>query len=850
MESFRPRRLVPADIAIARLSFRAVCWLTTVAIGLFAPCVAISQSPYTCQTDHISEVCTYPPTIQYGVFAPTGSFFGNSRDEACLRYAASVPNPNRRSYLGIGLAAGFLFHCVFEFEFPNSPGQLFPGFDGDNRELKVCPVNSVMYNAAGQYWHDNWTRPGALYMTWPPGTPMPDSSTLYPSSVMSIAFTGAHETAMCASRGAPIPVRNHGEPNGQSDGSSCSAWAGNPINIGIGLKTQTEIDYARTGKLRFIRTYNSGTGTNYFGGPLGKGWQHNYGVRLAIANVVTAFRGDGRIVEFVPNGSAWLHWLDVNDRLVELRDTSGVRTGWKYLSSAHDVELYDASGTLLSITSSTGATTTLTYSDGTASGGRGGVIEGTATPLPRSLLLRVTDSFGVSLSFGYNADYRLVRVTRPDGNSHRYSYGSASNLASVIYPDERSNKARTYVYESASFVNALTGTIDEKAERHSTYDYDQFGRAISTELALNANRYGLTFNSNGTTTVTDPLSSTRTYGFNNMFGLVRVASQSQPAGSGCGPSSSAITYDTRGNIASRVDFNNNKICYAYDLSRNLETKRVEGLAGSAVCSTALSSPPTGARIINTQWHPDWRLETRIAEPKKLTTITYNGQGATCAPSTVLVDGKPPAVICTRTEQATTDPTGAAGFAATVTGTARTWRYTYTTYGRVLTATDPNSRTTTTSYHPDNDADLGKRGNVASITNAANHITYLTDYNPHGQPTRIVDPNGVVTVLTYDPRMRLTSRTVGNEATVFGYDPVGQMTSVNLPDGARLTYTYDAAHRLTAINDHKGNRIDYTLDAMGNRTAEQMKDPGGVLVGNIARVIDALNRVQQVTGSVQ
>ena len=86
--------------------------------------------------------------------------------------------------------------------------------------------------------------------------------------------------------------------------------------------------------------------------------------------------------------------------------------------------------------------------------------------------------------------------------------------------------------------------------------------------------------------------------------------------------------------------------------------------------------------------------------------------------------------------------------------------------------------------------------------------------------------------------------------MFGYDSVVQMTSVNLPDGARLAYTYDAAHRLTAINDHKGNRIDYTLDAMGNRTAEQMKDPGGVLVGNITRVIDALNRVKQLTGAGQ
>ena len=126
------------------------------------------------------------------------------------------------------------------------------------------------------------------------------------------------------------------------------------------------------------------------------------------------------------------------------------------------------------------------------------------------------------------------------------------------------------------------------------------------------------------------------------------------------------------------------------------------------------------------------MPTRIAEPKRVTTRVYNGYGATCAPTTSLVDGRPTAVICTRTEQATTDETGAAALRHRHRH-CQTWRYTYTTYGRVLTATDPNNRTTTTSYHPDNDADLGKRGNVASITNAANHTTYITDYNPHGQP---------------------------------------------------------------------------------------------------------------------
>ena len=233
---------------------------------------------------------------------------------------------------------------------------------------------------------------------------------------------------------------------------------------------------------------------------------------------------------------------------------------------------------------------------------------------------------------------------------------------------------------------------------------------------------------------------------------------------------------------------------------------------------------------------------------KITTIVYNGQGATCAPSTVLVDGKPPAVVCSRSEQATTDTTGALGFAAGLTGTPRTWTYTYTTYGRVLTATDPNGKTTTTSYYPDDDPDMGRRGNVASVTNAANHVTRFAAYNLHGQPTQIVDPNGLVTDLTYDLRLRLTSRKVGNELTTFSYEPTGLLKKVTLPDHASVTYTYDAAHRLIAIADQQGNRIDYTLDAMGNRISEKTSDNSGTLVRNIQRTIDALNRVQQIIGA--
>ena len=69
-----------------------------------------------------------------------------------------------------------------------------------------------------------------------------------------------------------------------------------------------------------------------------------------------------------------------------------------------------------------------------------------------------------------------------------------------------------------------------------------------------------------------------------------------------------------------------------------------------------------------------------------------------------------------------------------------------------------------------------------------------------------------------------------------------------PDGTWAAYTYDAAHRLTDVADNQGNSVHYTLDAMGNRTQEDYKDPSGTLRRTITRVIDALNRVQTVSGA--
>ena len=83
---------------------------------------------------------------------------------------------------------------------------------------------------------------------------------------------------------------------------------------------------------------------------------------------------------------------------------------------------------------------------------------------------------------------------------------------------------------------------------------------------------------------------------------------------------------------------------------------------------------------------------------------------------------------------------------------------------------------------------------------------------------------------------------------YGYDGVGQLTQVTLPDGSALTYTYDAAQRLTAIQDNAGHRLAYTLDAAGNRVKEEAFDPQGALAQTRGHAFDALSRLQSDLGA--
>jgi YD repeat-containing protein len=627
----------------------------------------------------------------------------------------------------------------------------------------------------------------------------------------------------CYSYGAPDPGKNGGCPD-------CPQ--GNPINSGTGNKFQNETDYTSGGTypFNFGRVYNSQSQATT--GISAYGW------RAAITRLITplsattalAVRPGQKEFFFSKVNGVWVGDSDVNDKLREEVNASGVRTGWTYFSDKDELERYDANGRLLSIQNRQGFLITLTYP---AAGG-----------------VEYTDSFGRKILLINDALGFLSQMKDPAGQMYLYERDSLGRLASVTYPG---GKKRQYLYESilvpGQFVyrGYLVGIIDENGDRYATWKYDTQGRAISSEHGAGADKVTLSYGASATT-VTDAVGSTRNFGMVTQVGVVRSTGNSQPAGSGSGAASSSIQRDGNGNPGIVKDFNNSETRIAYDTTRNLETRRVEAVGTAQQRVTH-----------NTQWHSVWRLPVKKSEPNRITSFVYNGDtvdGAvvTCAPATATMQiggvTQPIGVLCRKTIQPTNDPVGAIGFSAPAAGTPRTWTYTYNNVGQVLTATGPRTDVVDkTTYTYD------AQGNLTTVTNAAGHVTTLSNYDAHGRAGRIVDPNGMTTDLVYHARGWLLSKTVsgaggGSETTSYEYDGVGQLKKVTNPDGAAVFYDYDAAHRLKGMSDSLGNSIVYTLDAMGNRTREEVKDPGGALVRQTTRVFDALNRLKEVTGGTQ
>jgi YD repeat-containing protein len=689
-------------------------------------------------------------------------------------------------------------------------------------------------------------------------------------------------------------VDGGGASNPPPGGCSSNPPAGNPIYPMFGSKREPlDLGIALAGttfRLTYDTLDKASTIAGIDGpkrarpGAFGDLWDSNLHRQIifqAGSGGARASRGNGTTVSFLESGSfVFTPEAGSTDQLTL------VTGGYRYVDrQAKTQELYDYTGHLTKISWIDGRFIAMTYSTSTT--------PVAVAPAP-GYLIQATDQNGRTISFNYivlpgtdfSLDARVSTIIDTVGQQTKIAYDGTGNLSGVTWPD---NYSRTFLYERADIPWAMTGVIDERQIRYATFAYDSAGRAISTEYAGGVNKFSVSYTTppsiqysdvyNASTQIltrnydwapptgtllVDPLGSSGAMSSSTIHGKTYRTSQGQPAGSGCSASTSYVTYDANGNLASDDDFNGHRICHVSDLSRNVETMRVEGLANVAVCAsltTVGTTIPTNSRRISTQWHPDWPLEAKRAEPRMLTTWVYNGQPdpfnggtiASCAPTTALLqDGKPVVVLCKQVEQATTDVDGHLGFSASLQGGVPNFQqsWTYNASGQVLTSKGARSDvndTTSYVYYTTSTTDYTV-GDISQITNPAGQATTYPKYTKFGQALRSIDANTLITDSTYDVRQRLKTRSAGGLLTTYAYDAAGQLTTLAQPDTSAITYTYDDAHRLTKVVDQAGNSITYTLDNAGNRTQEQVKDASNVLRRTVTRTFDALGRIQQVVGA--
>ena len=660
---------------------------------------------------------------------------------------------------------------------------------------------------------------------------------------------------LCAPHAAKAQCPDYFYANGLAyavgDGGACGPMLGNPgdrpgaspagdpVDVATGNVFLHVVDYTTAGPnpLQLIRYYNSlaeFTGVNTLAntlgsygveapvgnqtGPAAMNWRTNYDRYLQFTSSggsytqVIAERPDGQQITFTLSGSTWVPPTDQDYTLTQSGST------WTLKDHNDTQESYTDSGSgwaqMNTITTRNGYQQSLTYS-GTYSAPV--QIGGTNTTYYPSLLQSVTDSYGRSLSFTYNANNTLESVSTPDSLVVGYGYtyygtgsyysGNAGYLLTSVSYNTSPATSQTYTYTlDSGWPYEIDHITDENGNLAVQWYYNAAGEATYSQQGDVANGTSFSFG-NDDTTVSNAYGVTDTYNYSILNGVQKIGSISRAATANTAAASESFSFDANGFPSSVTDWNSNTTNFTNNSYGN-PTSITEAY-GSGV-----------ARTTSIDYDGTWvRLPATITTTGLTRAFTYDGSGN---PSTM-------------TDTDTTS--GSTPYSTN--GQTRETQWTWNGTGEMLTVQLPRTDTTvkyTLTW---------SSGALTSITDPVGNVTSITSSTGGGYPQTIVDPNSVTTTLGWDTRLNLNTVTVdpsgGNYVTTYTHDPANNLTAIQWPDSSGLTLTRDTANRLTNITDVPGNSINLTLDALGDVTAMNVKNAGNATQYSRSATFDKLGR---------
>ncbi|EEF63316.1 RHS repeat-associated core domain-containing protein [Pedosphaera parvula] len=420
------------------------------------------------------------------------------------------------------------------------------------------------------------------------------------------------------------------------------------------------------------------------------------------------------------------------------------------------------------------------------------------------LLTNATYADGLSETIAYDAEQRIVASTDLCGRATTYTYDAVGHLIQTTYPDG-SYVASSYdlagQFKYSTMTTPSAGMLPSTTITTAKYGYDSAGRRIAMTNALyQVTRFAYDANGNQTNIV-DALNHTNSlvydalnrqsamiysdgtresYGFD---GLARKTAVTNQAGivtlfgfdalghltavtNNFGGAAQAVTkyvYDEVGNLVQQIDALNHTNLFDYD---NLGRRTKQTLPGNQISLFSYDAVGNLIRetnfngvVITNQYDALNRLTNKSSAGGYKITFAYSPTGQ----RTNMVDA------------------------------SGTNSYTYDSRGRLLTKITPQG---TLTYTYDG------YGNLATIQSSTAGGTLLSyGYDILNRLTNVVD--------------RFTN------STVYNFDVVGNLQTVQLPNKVTNSYTYDTLNRLTNLTAKSSGgtvaSFAYKLALAGNRT---------------------------------
>ena len=539
-------------------------------------------------------------------------------------------------------------------------------------------------------------------------------------------------------------------------------------------------------------------------------------------------------ITFNSGANTWT-WTDGSTQLKETYDnanlgriTSAYSTDSKALTYA-----YNGSGQLVSVTTSDGESTTMTYSGGNLTQVVTNYIDQTTAPPSAKTLTRVR--------YGYDAQNRLTTVTvdlSPEDNAitdgktyvTTYAYGLTNdvndpNFKKVTSITQSDGSSLVIGYNTwDGTVASLTQTVASGVTRTTTfgYDYDtgQFTN-VTDSLGQPTQLYYLTSGRLGG--ITTPSGDYTAFGYDSMGDVTSVTTFQNET--------TNFTYDSHGNRVSAIDAQGDTV------------RRTYGSKNEVLTETKYLTPQSGgsgeATPVTTRYAYDANDHLRYSvSPDGHVTEYVND--TTAQPTSY---GQPTRVIA---YAGNIYPLAGLNPTDTITeATLNTWRngadktaaqrtdYAYDYRGGLASTTSyallnsdgtPNLSyaSSTTSYVYDQAGQLLQK----ILAGAAAAEVY--HYDGLGRVTSKVDALGATTTITFTDATTTTAVTLVNGLVQTSvYDKAGELLTYTEAGSdiatATTTYNYDALGRLRMVTDPTGLKTYTMYNPDGLKTADILAD---------------------------